>query len=75
MIVVIRDTPSSVEINAMGWHWGPIQDGGCADTSAPIGSVYVYVSYGSTYIMSMSVTIGYLCCSGALMTLSQVTRM
>ena len=45
------DTPSSVEINAGGSHWRPIQDGSRADTSAPIGSVslwgiYVYYVYG-----------------------------
>ena len=53
LIIVVGDTPSSVEINALGAHWGPIQDGGRADTSAPTGSVslwgvyvyYVYVLY------------------------------
>ena len=39
MIILVGDTPSSVEINAGGPHWGPIQNGGRADTSAPIGSV------------------------------------
>ena len=52
MIVVVGDTPSSVKINAGGSHWIPIQDGGRADTSAPIGSVslwgvYVYYVYGT----------------------------
>lgn len=37
MIIVVGDTPSSVEINA----GGPIQDGGNADTSASIGSVHL----------------------------------
>lgn len=37
MIIVVGDTPSSVEINA----GGPIQDGGHADTSASIGSVHL----------------------------------
>ncbi len=39
MIIVVGDTPSSAEINAGGAPWGPIQDGGRTDTSAPIGSV------------------------------------
>ena len=39
MIIVVVDTPSSVEINVGGEHWRPIQDGGHADTLAPIGSV------------------------------------
>ncbi len=30
MIIVVGDTPSSIEINAGGAHWGPIQDGGRA---------------------------------------------
>ena len=50
-MIVVGDTPSSVEINALGAQWGPIQDGGRADTSAPTGSVslwgvYVYYVYG-----------------------------
>ena len=49
MIIVVVDTPSSVEINAGGSRWRPIQDGGCADTSA---SVYE----ASTCILSMGVT-------------------
>ena len=53
MIIVVVDTPSSVEINAGGSHWRPIQDGGLADMLAPIGSVslrgvYVYYVYGVT---------------------------
>ena len=39
IIIVVGDTPSSVEINAGGVHWGPIQDGGRTATSAPIGSI------------------------------------
>ncbi len=51
MIIVVGDTPSSAEIIAGGAPWGPIQDGGRTDTSAPIGSVnlwgvYVYNVYG-----------------------------
>ena len=50
MIIVVVDTPSSVEINAGGSNWRPIQDGGRTDTLAPIGSVslwgvYVYYVY------------------------------
>ncbi len=54
MIIVVGDTPSSVEIHAGGVHWEPNQDGGRADTSAPIGSVilwgvYVYYVYVHSY--------------------------
>ena len=36
LIIVVGDTPSSVEINALGSHWGPIQDGGHALGTHPI---------------------------------------
>ena len=56
LIIVVGDTPSSVEINALGAHWGPIQDGGRALGTHPrwrplqqAASVYE----ASTYIMSM----------------------
>ena len=45
MIIVDGDTPSLAEINAGGSHWRPIQDGGHADTLAPVAGVYVYYVY------------------------------
>ena len=61
MIIVVGDRPSSVEINAGRAHWGPIQDGGHADMSAPIGSVSlwgVYVYYVYAFIPLVRAMIG-----------------
>ncbi len=50
MIIVVGDTSFLSRNKCRGGHWGPIQDGGRADMSAPIGSVslwgvYIYYVY------------------------------
>ena len=72
MIIVVGDAPSSVA------HGRPIQDGGRADTSAPIGIVslwgvyvyYVYVTKPTDVIGTLSVHLLY--CRGQRSPLSVV---
>lgn len=59
MIIVVGDTPSSVEINA----GGPIQDGGHADTSASIGSVHLWGIYVYNVCADDDMFVTFLCVS------------